>query len=106
MAAPPRAVDRPPSAEIAVLIRRGDQLLAAGDIISARRFYERAAAAGEASASLGLAKSYDPLYLQQSGARGVSGNPASAASWYRKAAEAGNAEASSLLGRLLARYPQ
>ena len=100
------AADRPPPAEIAVLIRRGDQLLAAGDIISARRFFERAATSGDPSASLGLAKSYDPLFLQQTGARGVSGKPADAAMWYRKAVEAGSMEASTRLNRLLARYPQ
>jgi type II secretory pathway predicted ATPase ExeA len=90
-----------PPADIAVLVRRGNQLLAAGDIVSARHFFERAAQAGDAAAACGLAKSYDPLFLRQVGTRGVKGDLAKAESWYRQAAGAGNAEAVARLERLL-----
>lgn len=102
----PRIVDRPPAADIVVLVQRGDQLLAAGDIISARRFFERAAESGDAAAAYGLGKSYDPLFLQQAGARGVPSDLAKAAAWYRRAAGAGNAEAATRLKQLLSTIPK
>jgi type II secretory pathway predicted ATPase ExeA len=105
-AAAPVVAPKMAAAEVGVLVQRGDQLLAAGDIASARRFYERAASAGEAVAALGLGKSYDPVYLRQAGTRGVSGDPAKAAVWYGKAADLGNAEAKTRLARLRSWYPQ
>jgi type II secretory pathway predicted ATPase ExeA len=106
-AAPPpvSSFERPPAAELAVLVRRGDELLTAGDIVSARNFFDRAAKSGDAGGALGLGKSYDPLYLRQAGVRGVGGDPAKAATWYRTAATAGNAEAALRLKRLQAAYP-
>ena len=107
VAAPPpvSSFERPPAAELAVLVRRGDEFLTAGDIVSARNFFDRAAKSGDAGGALGLGKSYDPLYLRQAGVRGVAGDPAKAASWYRSAATAGNAEAALRLKRLQAAYP-
>ncbi|MGO8921039.1 MAG: hypothetical protein ACLQJR_34540 [Stellaceae bacterium] len=87
-------------AEATLMVRRGDQLLAVGDIVSARRFFERAALAGDAAAACGLAKSYDPLVLRQLGAVGLAGDAATALVWYRRAAAAGNAEAQARLERL------
>jgi hypothetical protein len=106
-AAPPlvSTFERPPAAELAVLVRRGDEFLTAGDIVSARNFFERAAKSGDAGGALGLGKSYDPLYLRQAGVRGVTGDPTKAATWYRTAATAGNAEAALRLKRLQAAYP-
>jgi len=102
--APP--APRLPAAEIAILVGRGEQLLAAGDIISARHFFERAAAAGDPKAAFGLGKTYDPLFLREIGVRGVSGNPAEAAKWYRTAALSGDAESSARLRKLMALYPK
>jgi type II secretory pathway predicted ATPase ExeA len=99
-APPPRSGELPPSADVAVMVRRGNQLLAAGDVISARRFFERAAAAGDAAAACGVGKSFDPLFLRQMGARGLSGDAVTAIVWYRKATEAGNREAQERLRRL------
>jgi type II secretory pathway predicted ATPase ExeA len=102
---PVSSFERPPAAELAVLVRRGDEFLTAGDIVSARNFFDRAAKSGDAGGALGLGKSYDPLYLRQAGVRGVAGDPAKAANWYRTAATAGNAEAALRLKRLQAAYP-
>lgn len=85
-----------------MLVRRGEQMLAAGDIAAARGFFERAASAGDAEAAYGLGKSFDPAYLWQIGVRGLSGNRAMAISWYRKAKDAGSTAAAMRLERLLA----
>jgi TPR repeat protein len=90
----------------AVLIRRGDQLLGAGDIVAARSAYERAAEDGNRVAAMGVAKTYDPIFLAQIGVRGLRGDPARAALWYRLAAAAGDREAQQRLRRLRAQYPQ
>jgi type II secretory pathway predicted ATPase ExeA len=94
-----------PSADLVTLVWRGDRLLAAGEIVAARHFFERAAATGDADAACGAGKSYDPLFLKQLGVRGVAADPAKAVAWYRKAAAAGSAEAPALLERLLAAMP-
>ncbi len=102
-AAPP--VDTASAAETAVMVRRASELLTAGDVVSARRFFERAARAGDPAAECGLAKSYDPLYLRQIGARGPAGDAAVAIDWYRRAAAAGSVEAIARLERLRATPP-
>jgi TPR repeat protein len=89
-----------------MMVRRGNQLLAAGDIVSARRFFERAADKGDAAAACGLGKSYDPLFLRQVGARGVAGDRAQATAWYGRAAAGGYSEAALRLQWLRASYPE
>ncbi len=95
-----------PAAEAEALIRRGDELLGTGDIAAARSAYERAAAGGNRLAALGVAKTYDPIFLAQTGVRGLRGDPARAALWYGKAAAAGDRDAQQRLRRLRAQYPQ
>ncbi len=102
----PRRVERRPSEDVAMLVQRGGELLASGDIVSARRFFERAAEAGDAAAAVGLGRSYDPLFLQKIHVRGVAGDPAKAAEWYHRAAASGSTEAMALLARLLLSYPR
>lgn len=75
------------------MVRRGEQLLAVGDIVPARHFFERAAASGDAAALYGLGKSYDPLFLRQIRAVGLAGDTTMAVVWYRRAAAAGSDEA-------------
>ena len=88
------------------MVRRGNQLLQAGDIVAARRFFERAAADGDAAVLLGVGQTFDPLFLAESGMRGPTGDAAAAAQWYGKAAGAGSKDAAARL-RLLARvFPQ
>ncbi len=89
-----------PDAGTALMVRRGEQLLAAGDIIPARRFFERAAADGDAAAACGLGKSYDPLFLRRLRVVGPVGDAAAAIAWYRRAAAAGSADARTRLERL------
>lgn len=95
-----------PAEETQALIRRGDELLDTGDIVAARSAFERAAASGNRVAALGVAKTYDPVYLMQAGVRGLRGDPARAALWYGKAAAAGDREAQQRLRRLRAQFPQ
>jgi hypothetical protein len=75
------------------LIQRGDQLLKTGDIISARPFFERAAAQGSIPAATRVGETYDPVFLASLGVRGLRGDPTEAANWYLKAGEAGDIQA-------------
>jgi len=100
-AAAPDAFTKSGSAE---LMARADQLLATGDIVAARGFYERAAEQGEAPAMTAVGKTFDPLFLEQVRVRGSRGDAGKAADWYRRAGAAGDAEAEQRLKRLIARY--
>jgi hypothetical protein len=96
--APPAVADVQPgpglsASETGALMRRGDAFRTAGDITSARLYYERAADAGDGQAALRLAESFDPLMLGLSGVRGVVGDPTEALTWYRRARQLGVAEA-------------
>ena len=79
-----------------VLLARGDQLLGASDIASARLFYERAAEAGDGQAALRMGMTFDMDFLARSGLRRVQGDPEQAISWYRRASALGNAKAEAL----------
>jgi TPR repeat protein len=72
-------------ADRALFAQRGSELLAAGDIASARLFFERAANAGDARSALGMAMTFDPVELAKAGVRGVKGDPAKADYWYQRA---------------------
>jgi hypothetical protein len=84
-------------AYVSALLRRGDALLATGDMVSARLFYEQAAMAGDATAALWLGESFDSRFLAVAGLSGVHSDPALAARWYRRARELGANEAEILL---------
>ena len=86
--------------EIAALVTRGDAFLSAGDIASARLFYERAADAGDSTAALRVGATFDPNFLGRVGVRGNPGDPAQAASWYRRARDLGDAAAAERLKNL------
>ena len=83
-----------------VALRRGDQSLRLGDIVSARRFYEFAAAGGITEAATALGQTYDPAYLKSAGVRGVKANAETARGWYEKAAQQGDSRAAQLLQSL------
>ena len=85
---------------IDALMKRGEAMLAVGDISAARLLYERAAEAGNAKAATAVGKTYDPAFLRQIAARGVAPQPERAAEWYRRALEAGDAEAGARLSAL------
>lgn len=97
--APAAASDRAPSADaIAALIRRGDESLQREDAISARLFYEHAAAYS-AEAAFALGRTYDPTVLSRLGLRGVQPDPEAARHWYERARDMGSAEAAEALAR-------
>ena len=84
------------------LVRRGDELLALGDVVAARRFYERAAATGSARAAARAGTTYDPAFFLEAGLRGITPNPNKAADWYRKAIDHGDVAAQERWNRLMA----
>jgi hypothetical protein len=88
------------AAEIAALVARGDAFLAAGDIASARLFFERAAGSGDGRAAMRMAVTYDAGFLDSAGLRGLRGEPERAAFWYRRARELGEGKAEPPLDRL------
>ena len=115
-AAPPGPVQRAEAPEAApgpepapegglleMLVRRGDALLALGDVSAARLFYERAAAAGSGAAALAMGRTHDPGILAGLGVRGLRADREAAAAWYRRALGMGEPEAEALLRRLEAR---
>jgi TPR repeat protein len=86
--------------EIAALVTRGDAFLSAGDIASARLFYERAADAGDSAAALRLGATFDHNFLSRVGIRGNPGDPVQTAFWYRRARDLGDAAAAERLKNL------
>ncbi|WP_257168659.1 sel1 repeat family protein [Bradyrhizobium sp. SRS-191] len=94
----PPAPSRPtvplPRDEVDALMKRGRDLLAAGDVASARLILTRLSDAGIADASLLLARTYDPAELTKSRLLGAVPDAAKARTWYLKAAEQGSPEAS------------
>jgi hypothetical protein len=113
-AAPPSATDDakalPPSSparvldaeQIALLVKQGEQLVAAGDLGAARIVFQRAAEGGDVAAAVALAATYDPTVLARLGVVGIEGDVEKARSWYQKAEGMGSAEAARRL-RILAK---
>lgn len=97
-AAVPLTID---GAEIAALLKRGQDYLQNGDIVSARLMLRRAASAGDPQAALLLGASYDPTVLRDLGVLGFAPDPGQARTWYQKAADAGLPEAARRLERLV-----
>jgi hypothetical protein len=107
-APPPTAASQPPApeppaatkpagprlsaVETAALVARGDVFLSAGDVTSARAFFERAADAGDSQAAMRMAVTFDPAFLDRAGLHGVRGDPEQATFWYRRARELGGTE--------------
>jgi len=96
----PRTLD---AKEVAVLLKRGAEHIANGNIVAARLIYKRAAEAGEAQAAFALAETYDPLVLRRLGVRGLAADVAMAQSWYEKARALGSTEARGRLETLVRR---
>jgi TPR repeat protein len=78
---------------MAAMLKRGQDLIASGDIPSARLVLTHLAEAGDADAAFILASTYDPAVLATRRIVGVQPDPAKARAWYAKAAEQGSAEA-------------
>jgi hypothetical protein len=86
--------------ETASSIRRGNALIASGDLAAARLVLRRPAEAGDAHAAMMLAETYDPAVLMKLGVHGVVSDVAVARSWYEKAKKFGATEATQRLGVL------
>jgi hypothetical protein len=95
-----RRVLRLEDEEIAILLKRGQDFLANGDLAAARLLLRRAAEAGSAEAALALGTTFDPVMLQRLGAIGAAADPAQARQWYQRAAELGSSAASRQLAGL------
>jgi hypothetical protein len=105
VAAPPiiaTSTRRLPPEEVAVLVRRGEDLVASGDLAAARLLLQRAAEAGDARAALALAATYDPVVLEHMRTQGIASDASLARAWYEKAKQFGSAEASRRLEVLAA----
>jgi hypothetical protein len=96
-ASKPWADPRFAAAEAAALVARGDAVLRARDVTSARLFYEHAAEMGDGRAALRMGETFDPAFLDGAGIRGTRGDQREALSWYRRARDLGDAEADRLL---------
>jgi len=91
---PPAPVLRPlDREEIAMLVKRSEDLITQGDIAAARLMLTRAAEAGDARAAFALAGTFDADMLRKLGVLGVAADAAQARAWYAKAAEYGSGEA-------------
>jgi hypothetical protein len=91
--APNTPAPQPPSDLVVMLLQRGDELLKERDIAAARLLYERAAMSGNARAAMLTGKTYDPLYFDEIGVRGIVADRAKAMEWYSAAAALGDREA-------------
>jgi len=89
--APLRRLDRE---EIAYLLKRGEELVAVGELGPARLVLRRAAEAGDPNAAFALATTYDPTLLEALRVIGVAPDTAMARAWYEKAKEFGSIDAS------------
>jgi TPR repeat protein len=86
--------------EIAALVRRAQELLATGDIKSARALLIRAAEAHDPRAALALAKTFDPIVSRQSATIDAGPDLNQARTWYQRAKEWGAPEAQRQLDAL------
>jgi hypothetical protein len=90
---PPAQARRMDADELATLMKRARESLAAGDIPVARLLLERAADGQDAGAALMLAQTYDAAVLGTSDVRNITPEPDKAHSWYQRAAQLGSADA-------------
>ena len=79
--------------EVALLLKQGEQFIAAGDLVTARILLHRAAESGDAGAAVALGATYDPVVLARLGVLGIEADAEKARSWYQKAESLGSTEA-------------
>jgi hypothetical protein len=89
-AQPVREINRD---EVSRFVRRGEEMLATGDLQAARLLLLRAAEAHDARAALSLARTYDPIALKQISVADLHSDLEQARKWYQKAQEWGAPEA-------------
>jgi hypothetical protein len=86
--------------EISSFLNRAQDLIAAGDLQSARLLLRRAAEAQNARAAFALAQTYDPAVLKQYGASAPPAEVATARNWYERARDWGSPDAQRQLDAL------
>ncbi len=86
--------------ELKFLTGQGEQFALAGDLVTARVLFQRAAEAGDATAAMALGATYDPNVLAKLGVIGMGADVEKARSWYQKAESQGSAQATRLLQAL------
>src|SRR5215471_15378222 len=79
--------------EIELLMKQGEQFIAAGDVVTARTVFQRAVEAGNANAAMALGATYDPTVLAKLGVVGMGADVEKARSWYQTAEKLGSPEA-------------
>lgn len=82
------------------LIKRGDEQLGQGNILTARQYFLRAAQAGLANAAFKLAETHDPHELARWTIHSVRPDLTEAKAWYTRALHLGIPEARARLARL------
>jgi hypothetical protein len=87
---PPALQRRLDGEEIILLLKRGKDLIASGDLAAARLVLQRAADANHAEAALALGATYDPFVLRELKVYGFTPDAAMARVWYEKAIELGS----------------
>jgi TPR repeat protein len=78
---------------ITLLMKRGEQLVEAGDFAAARTLFQRAAEADEAAAAIALGATYDPAVLAGMRVVGIDADVGKARFWYQKAVSLGSSDA-------------
>jgi hypothetical protein len=93
----PRQID---PQEVAVFLKRAEELVSSGDLPAARLLLLRVAEARNARAAFALGATYDPNVIKRLDNFGAAPNLVLARSWYRKAQDWGLANASERLNAL------
>lgn len=89
------------TAQLTLLMKRGDEHLRSGDVVGARLLYRHAAEGGLAAAAFALAGSYDEQVLASIRLMGgIQPDRQEARFWYERARELGSREAQDRLQRL------
>ena len=86
--------------EIKLFMKQGEQFIAAGDVVTTRIVFQRAAEAGDANAAMALGATYDPTVLAKLGVAGLGADLEKARTWYQKAESLGSTEATRRLAIL------
>jgi len=110
-AAPPAAAEEPASKpalvlsqdELNLMLKRGEEFIATGDLAAARLVLERAARAQNARAAFALASTYDPAVLEKLKVVGTPGDLELAIMWYERAKQYGSKDAGQRLMALAGR---
>jgi hypothetical protein len=78
---------------ITLLMKRGEQLVEAGDLAAARTLFQRGAEADNAAAAIALGATYDPTVLAGMRVVGIDADVSKARFWYQKAVSLGSSDA-------------